>query len=97
MQKTLRCRLLLSGLLACTMLTASCARSRQIWTAALPRVEVPDAARRACRLHQLPPNPTIGDLEAGYVIRGSDVAACYLARQLAVDTLLDLQKASAQR
>jgi hypothetical protein len=81
----------LSGLLGCAMLTASCASFRQISTAALPRVEVPEAARRTCRLHQLPPSPTLGDLEAGYVIRGSDLATCDLARQLAVDTLVDLQ------
>lgn len=97
MQRTLISRLLTSGLLACALLTASCASFHPASSVALPRVEIPDAAMRTCRLHQLPSDPTIGDLEAGYVIRGSDLAACDLARQLAVDMLLDLRKAWARQ
>jgi hypothetical protein len=45
----------------------------------------------------LPPQPTIADLEIGYIRRGADLAACDLARQLAVDTLLDQQQALKRR
>ena len=45
-------------------------------------------ASRPCELHRLPQAPTLGDLEAGYMIRGRQIADCEVARRLAVETLL---------
>ncbi|MBX9616951.1 MAG: hypothetical protein K2X25_15270 [Caulobacteraceae bacterium] len=45
-------------------------------------------ATRPCDLHRLPPAPTVGDLETGYMIRGRQIAECETARRLAVDTLM---------
>jgi len=36
----------------------------------------------------LPDAATVGDLEAGYMIRGRQIADCDIARRLAVDTLM---------
>lgn len=44
-------------------------------------------ASRPCELHRLPQAPTLGDLEAGYMIRGRQIADCEVARRLAVETL----------
>lgn len=52
-----------------------------------PRLTLPALAEQPCRLPTLPPEPTIGDLEATYVQRGAEIVACNAARQLAVDTL----------
>jgi hypothetical protein len=35
----------------------------------------------------MPEAPTLADLEAGYMVRGGQIANCDGARQLAVDTL----------
>ncbi|MDO8408877.1 MAG: hypothetical protein Q7S93_02280 [Phenylobacterium sp.] len=43
-------------------------------------------ALRPCKLHVLPPAPTLADLEIGYVMRGADLVACDAARRLAVGT-----------
>jgi hypothetical protein len=45
-------------------------------------------ASRPCELHRLPDVPTLGDLEAGYMTRGRQIADCDAARRLAVETLL---------
>lgn len=43
---------------------------------------------RPCSLATLPAEPTMGDLEVGYVLRGAQIVACDGARRLAVDTLM---------
>lgn len=53
---------------------------------AVPRIEMPEAAKRPCHLRRLPPSPTTADLEVGFAMRGADLAACELARKLAVET-----------
>ncbi|WP_292021224.1 MULTISPECIES: hypothetical protein [unclassified Brevundimonas] len=49
---------------------------------------MPPAATRPCALAILPAEPTTGDLEAAYVLRGAQIVACDGARRLAVETLL---------
>lgn len=46
---------------------------------------MPTAAEEPCALYTLPPNPTLADLEAGYIIRGGQVINCDAKRRLAVD------------
>jgi len=46
-----------------------------------------EAATQPCELAVLPERPTAADLEAAYVRRGAQVAACDAARRLAVETL----------
>ena len=72
-------------LLACAMLTASCA-SRLPTLPAAPRVEMPAEATKACSLYLLPKAPAQADLEIGYASRGAQVVACDAARALAVQT-----------
>lgn len=60
--------------------------------AAVPRIEMPEVARRPCHLRRLSPSPTIADLEVSFAMRGADLAACELARKLAVETF-DAQNA----
>jgi len=72
-------------------------------TVAPPRLTLPEAATRPCGLAILQAEPTIGDLEAGYVTRGAQLVACDGARRLAVETLIaeramqDAQPAPAAR
>ena len=47
---------------------------------------VPEAATRPCALAVLPAGTTVADLEAAYVLRGSQIVACDGARRLAVET-----------
>jgi len=54
--------------------------------AAPPRLTLPETARAACDLHRLSENPTQGDLEAAYLIRGAQIAECEGRRRLAVET-----------
>ena len=70
-----------------TAMIASCAASIPP-SAAPPRLTLPQAAVRPCRLDRLPDAPTQGDLEVSYVARGAALAACETARELAVATLL---------
>jgi len=70
----------------CAM-TASCAASLPP-SAAAPRLTLPEAAARPCRLDRLPDASTEGDLEVAYVARGAALVACDAARSLAVETLL---------
>ena len=73
--------------IACALMSASCAASPPISSVAPPRLTLPEMASRPCELHRLPDAPTLGDLEAGYVIRGRQIAACDTARRLAIETL----------
>lgn len=68
-------------------MTASCAASLPP-SAVPPRLTLPPAAVRPCRLDRLAESPTQGDLEAAYVARGAALVACEAARELAVATLL---------
>lgn len=54
----------------------------------MPRLTLPTVATQPCTLATLPENPTQGDLEAVYALRGQGILLCDAARQLAVDTLL---------
>lgn len=76
---------LLSALLGFTMLTASCAKPPPtLWAA--PRLALAPEATAPCALHALPAQPTLADLEIGYVTRGAQIVACDAARRLAVET-----------
>ena len=74
------------ALLACAIMTASCATSRPE-PVRPPRLTLPDAATQPCILPTLPVEPTVADLEAGYMARGAALVVCDGARRLAVDTL----------
>ena len=74
--------------IACALMTASCAGSPPISAAAPPCLTLPETATRPCELHRLPQAPTLGDLEAGYMTRGRQIANCDTARRLAVQTLM---------
>lgn len=71
----------------CASMTANCAASRPSSPVAPPRLILAEAATRPCELAVLPERPTAADLEAAYVRRGAQVAACDAARRLAVETL----------
>lgn len=77
-----------AALIVCATMTASCAGSRPISTVAPPRLVLPPAATRPCALAVLPVEPTAGDLDAAYVLRGAQIVACDGARRLAVETLM---------
>lgn len=73
--------------LACALMTASCAGSPPTSAVAPPRLELPPQAARPCDLARLPERPSLADLEAAYMTRGAQLAACDGARRLAVETL----------
>lgn len=75
-----------TALLACALTTASCATYRPE-PVRPPRLTLPDAAAESCILPTLPVEPTVADLEAGYMARGAALVVCDGARRLAVDTL----------
>lgn len=75
------------ALAVCMTLTAACAASPPTSRAAPPRLLLPVEATRPCALATLPAEPTLGDLEAAYAIRGAQIATCDAARRLAVETL----------
>ena len=81
------------ALIVCATMTASCAGSAPISSAAPPRLTLPQMAIQPCELHRLPAAPTVGDLEVGYMTRGRQIADCDAARRLAVDTLLAERRA----
>ena len=89
--------------IVCAAMTASCAGSRPVSMVAPARLALPEAARRPCALAMLPTEPTMADLEAAYVERGAQIAACDGARRLALETLdaeramLDAQRAAAAK
>ena len=78
----------LCGLIACALMTANCAGSPPISAVAPPRLSLPEAARLPCALATLPEAPSLADLEAAYLQRGAQIAACDSARRLAVETLM---------
>ena len=78
----------LCGLIACALMTASCAGSLPISTVAPPRLTLPEAVTRPCALATLPEAPGLADLEAAYLLRGAQIVACDGARRLAVETLM---------
>lgn len=77
-----------AALIACAAMTTSCAGSPPISTVAPARLVLPEAAKRSCALAILPAEPTAGDLDTAYVLRGAQIMACDGARRLAVETLL---------
>lgn len=83
---TPRSRLTPPALLACALMTASCAASPPT-SAPPPRLTLPREALTPCRLDRLPETPTLGDLESSYMARGLALAECDAARRLAVETL----------
>ena len=72
--------------LGCALMTTACAGSAS-WTAPDPRLTLPEEAIRPCRLPTLPPEPTLADLERGYVLRGAALVECDAARRTALDVL----------
>ncbi len=76
---------LLSALLGSMTLIGGCAKPPPTSQAA-PRLALAAEAMRPCALHILPSQPTLADLEIGYVARGAQIIACDAARRLAVDT-----------
>ena len=76
------------ALIACAVMIANCAASPPISRVAPARLTLPEAARRPCALATLPAEPTAGDLEAAYLLRGAQIVACDGARRLAVETLM---------
>lgn len=85
-------RFLMVGLLVSSMPISGCATSTASSKVARAGFLVPEAAARPCRLPILPPQPTLADLELGYVERGAAILECDLSRQLAVDTLGDVAR-----
>ena len=77
-----------AALIACATMTANCAALPPISTVAPARLVLPEAAIRPCALATLPAEPTAGDLDAAYLLRGAQIVACDGARRLAVETLL---------
>lgn len=77
-----------AALMACATMTANCAASPPISTVAPARLALPEVATRSCALATLPAEPTAGDLDAAYLLRGAQIVACDGARRLAVETLL---------
>ena len=84
-------RCLTTGAFGLLMLTSGCAGSIRDSTVATLSFPLPEAATQPCRFPTLPQPATTADLELGYVARGSALLECDLARQLAVDTLSDLE------
>ena len=75
------------ALLGLPIMTASCAALPPP-PALPPRLTLPRTAATPCVLVRLPAEPTLADLEIGYVERGARLAACESARTLAVETLM---------
>ncbi|MFM8376009.1 MAG: hypothetical protein ACKN9P_08155 [Phenylobacterium sp.] len=80
-------RWMLIAWLSCAGLTGGCATRPPASPAALPQLEPPAAATAPCEAYVLPPDATRADLDAGYVRRGAQIAACDAARRLALETL----------
>lgn len=87
--------LTLIRLSVCALATSGCVTFTPP-PAALPVVPLPQAATQPCQVYRLPENPTQADFEAGYEIRGLQIAECDSRRRLAVDTVLEQQLANAR-
>lgn len=74
------------GLIACALLTSSCASAPAFEAAMPPRLQMPPLAAEPCAVYLLPDAPKISDLEVGYDTRGAQVKICDAWRQLAVET-----------
>ena len=77
-----------AALIVCAVMTTNCAASPPISPVAPARLVLPEAAIRPYALATLPAEPTAGDLDAAYLLRGAQIVACDGARRLAVETLL---------
>lgn len=75
-----------TGSVASLIMISGCAASPPR-SAPPPRLALPVEATTPCRLDRLPERPTLADLEASYMARGTDLVACDAARRLAVETL----------
>lgn len=73
--------------LVCASMIAGCAISPPP-SVPPPRLNLPEAATRPCRLDRLPEPATQADLEASYARRGEALVLCDAARTLAVESLL---------
>lgn len=80
-------RWILTAFLSCAGLTAGCATPPPALPVALPQLTPPPAATAPCEVYVLPPAATRADLDAGYVRRGAQIAACDAARRMALETL----------
>jgi hypothetical protein len=94
----MRKRLLtLTVLSACASLASGCATfMRPPAPPTAPKVDLPQAATQRCPVYRLPANPTMADLEAGFNIRGLQIAECDSRRQLAVNTVIEQQLQNAR-
>lgn len=61
------------ALIACAALTTACVHTPPVQPHP-PRLTLPPD--KPCEVHILPEQPTLGDLEAGYIIRGSQIVTC---------------------
>lgn len=80
-------RWMLTAWLSFAGLTGGCATRPPALPVALPQLTPPPAAEAPCEVYVLPPGATRADLDAGYVRRGAQIAACDAARRLALETL----------
>ena len=78
-----------SASIACGLMIVSCAPTPPVLAVAPPRLNLPEQAGQACDLPQLPEAASLADLEVAYVERGQALLVCDLARQLAVETLIN--------
>jgi len=77
---------ILPALLACAMLTSSCATFVPASAPTRPpQREMPAQATTPCALPRLPDQATAAELESAFTARGVALLACDAARQLAVD------------
>jgi hypothetical protein len=62
-----------------------------------PQTQIPIEASRPCELYRVPAEPSMVDLEVGYLKRGEQLVACDAARQLAVQIHLIEHEFEAQQ
>jgi hypothetical protein len=62
-----------------------------------PQTQIPIEASRPCELYRVPAEPSMVDLEVGYLKRGEQLVACDAARQLAVQIHLIEHELEAQQ
>lgn len=74
------------ALIACALMTASCAGFAPPLPAAPPQLQTPPAAAAPCPIYLLPDLPTQADLEVGYATRGAQLVGCDGLRDLAWQT-----------
>lgn len=74
------------ALIACALMTASCAGFARPSPVAPPQLQTPPAAAAPCQIYLLPELPTQADLEIGFATRGAQLLGCDGMRDLAVKT-----------